>query len=289
MLQLVIGLPKAGKTTFLAALWYLAESQTVPGSLILERLSDDCRHLNEIKDDWLHLRTARRTNLSGEQHVSMLLKDTETGREGELIFPDLSGETFEKQWADRAWPRSYGDIVRQANSVLLFVHPSHIVKPFTIAQADRLLEAAGEARADTVEAGDSQRQEWHPDKAPTQIKLVDILQITEPQLCSPRPIRLALIVSAWDCVLRHENIGPEQWVSRELPMLHQYLLSNRDLYQTRFYGVSAQGGDFDDAVDRRSLESTSEASERVIIVGSHCSAHDISEPVRWTAGLSASD
>jgi hypothetical protein len=40
-----MGLPRAGKTTFLAALWDIVETEKVAGSLILKGVEGDTRHL----------------------------------------------------------------------------------------------------------------------------------------------------------------------------------------------------------------------------------------------------
>src|SRR4051812_40467330 len=91
---LVIGLPGTGKTTFLAALWHVAESEEIPDSLRLLRISDDARHLNSIKNDWQLFRPVGRSIVAPAQHASLLVRDPVQGAEGEIVFPDLSGESF---------------------------------------------------------------------------------------------------------------------------------------------------------------------------------------------------
>ena len=49
---LMVGLPGTGKTTFLAALWHVAKSHEVPGSMRLERREGDQEYLNWIADEW---------------------------------------------------------------------------------------------------------------------------------------------------------------------------------------------------------------------------------------------
>ena len=64
--QLLIGLPETGKTTFLAALWQVVESDEVPGALRLEKLHGDREHLNKIRADWLCCSPMGRTIIAAE-------------------------------------------------------------------------------------------------------------------------------------------------------------------------------------------------------------------------------
>src|SRR5258708_2938371 len=49
---LMAGLPETGKTTFLAALWHVAKSHEVSGSMRLERREGDQEYLNNIANAW---------------------------------------------------------------------------------------------------------------------------------------------------------------------------------------------------------------------------------------------
>lgn len=49
----LIGLPSSGKTTFLAALWYLVTSKQIPTRLKFRALGHgDRKHLNAIVKQW---------------------------------------------------------------------------------------------------------------------------------------------------------------------------------------------------------------------------------------------
>ena len=290
---LSIGLPEVGKTTFLAALWHVTESQEVPGSLSLEKISDNAKHLNSIRNDWLRLEKVGRTIPGQEQPTTLWLRD-DHGVVGEVLFPDLSGESFEGAWAERHWTREYDQFVSGADSLLVFVHPETLKEPFTIAEMQRMAEAAlpdeesgaanphEEAEEPPAETGGD---EWSPLKAPTQVQLVDLLQFTEKIQRAKRPVRIAVIISAWDLVRQDYpgEAGPSRWLKNRMSYLDQYLQSNFELYRVRVYGVSAQGGDL--KKDRDALQNHVRTSERILIDGPDCSAHDISEPVRWCLGL----
>ena len=59
--QFMIGLPGAGKTTFLAALWHVIESSEIEGQLVLAKLVDgDNTYLNNIRDSWADAKALER-------------------------------------------------------------------------------------------------------------------------------------------------------------------------------------------------------------------------------------
>lgn len=291
---LAIGLPETGKTTFLAALWHVAESEEVPGSLRLQRISDDAKHLNNIKNEWLARQRVVRTYLGMEQPASFWFVDEKLGAIGELMFPDLSGESFEIAWAKRQWTKKYDDAAADADSLLLFIHPATVKEPYTIADTQKISEAAfpeEHVTQDQSKDTDSDTSlpkriaEWTPEKAPTQVQLVEILQFVEQRLRAKRPIRLAAIISAWDLVKNNPPAGvkPRQWLSKRLSYLDQYLRANFEQFTVEVYGVSAQGGDLEADCDR--LKKSSYASENIVIEGPDCAPHDISEPIRWALNL----
>jgi hypothetical protein len=317
---LVMGLPEAGKTTFLAALWHVAESEEIESSMVLDSLSDDAKHLNFIKGAWLQNSKVGRTNENSEQVVSMPLRERHGTKRGTIIFPDLSGETYRRQWTDRYWTQEYADLAERAVGAILFIHPNQIVAPITLAQGHQVLEAADPGAAAEVATAvralfEKEEQDeisdhdpspgnldesvavgsgisantWSPDKATPQVQIVELLQFLARRSLTNRPIRLAVVVSAWDLV---EDISTgvvigdsAAWIQSKAPLLHQYLTCNGDQFQSVFYALSAQGGDTKDSDSRNRWRNTAIKSERVVIAGPECVAHDITEPVRRVLGL----
>jgi len=290
---LAIGLPEAGKTTFLAALWHVTEREEVPSSLRLEKISDNAKHLNSIKNDWLSFTKVVRTVPGQEQSATLWLRD-EVGTIGEVVFPDLSGESFQGAWEERHWTNEYDQLVASAEALLLFVHPGTLKEPYTIAEMQRIAEAAFpevavEAPVEGAEHDDKETlgktEEWDPEKSPTQVQLVELLQFVDERGKSKRPIRLAVIVSAWDLVKNDYpgETGARTWLEKRTSYLDQYLKTNFEQFTVRVYGVSAQGGDL--KTDRDLLLNFNHASDRILIEGPDCRPHDISEPVRWCLGL----
>ena len=242
---LLMGLPGTGKTSFLAALWYMVNQSEIPCALFLDRYDGDVTYLNLIRTAWLEHKPVPRNPLDSEKLVSMLLKQRASSALVELTFPDLSGESFRLQWAKRQMTSQYDQRLRNANGAILFVHPQTISKPHRIDTADALVAAIGDALGvegeTTTEAASAVTKPWDIEKAPTQVQLVELLQFISGREYFQPPFRLAIIVSAWDLVA-HLWGSAREWISHELPLLHEFLDSNEDEFQVEVYGVSAQGG-----------------------------------------------
>lgn len=242
---LLIGLPSTGKTSFLAALWYMVNQSEIECALTLDRLDGDSRYLYQIRDAWLEHKPVPRNPLDSEKAVSMILKRRDSSASVDLTIPDLSGESFRLQWAKRQFTTQYDQRLREANGAILFVHPESVSKPHRIDTLNALVTAMADAVAAPQETEEENPQgaskPWDIEKAPTQVQLVELLQFISGRDYFHPPFRLAIIVSAWDLVSHMwKNAG--DWVSSELPLLREFLDSNKGSFEVEFYGVSAQGG-----------------------------------------------
>lgn len=269
----IIGLPATGKTSFLAALWYLVQHSEVEHRLTLERMEGDSRHLNQISSLWASFEVVPRTPTGSERTVSMVLNDTVTKKTITLTFPDLSGESFISQWVERHFTVSYDEFLKESVGGVLFISPLNYRKPVRIASAIPLLKEMGAAN----EEDDDSSVAWDPVQAPTQVQLVELLQFIADREYFQPPFRLALVISAWD-QLKGLLSSPTKWLADEMPFLFQFLESNRRLFDFIVYGVSAQGGDYKD-VDQLTVM---DPSERIFIAGDGVkNPHDLTEPLTW--------
>ena len=271
----MIGLPAAGKTSFLAALWYLVQHRQVDRRLEVKDFKGDMKYLNQIADSWAEFSPLPRTNPSSEQTVSMFLKDTVTNNSLTLTVPDLSGETFLSQLVGRQFTASYDKFLQDSLGAMLFVSSLDYRKPARINTAKPLIEEIG--AVPTRDDDNNSLVAWDPEKMPTQVQLVELLQFITDRPYFKSPFRVALIISAWDSLLT-ENTTPAKWLEEELPLLAQFLESNRRLFDYTIYGVSAQGGDYKD-VDKLTRISP---SERILVAGTDVkNDHDLTEPLIW--------
>src|SRR6185295_3514907 len=84
---------------------------------------------------------------------------------------------------------------------------------------------------------------WNAEKSPTQVQLIELLQVIGSRETFKAPFRLAFVVSAFD-LAAGSGLSPAELVERELPMLMQFLDANGHMFECNYYGISAQGGEY---------------------------------------------
>lgn len=292
---LAVGLPLSGKTTFLAALATVLESGEVATKLRLHRLGQEDRWINSIRRNWSDCKVVPRNPVATHENVELQLEETASSRRLTLRFPDLNGETFRDQWITRTTTVEFRDLADRASGLLLFIHPERVVEPLQIRDEQELLAVLG-CGADVSEAEQNSgratgigkavaeqptnEREWDPTKAPTQVQLVDVLQHLLPLGSDAVLKRVTVIVSAWD-LLREIGQSPQEWLTARLPLLAQYLHSTVGGEGLRVFGVSATGGNLENAEDRARLLQL-DRCDRIEVVGDGVTnSHDITEPMRW--------
>jgi len=272
----IIGLPRSGKTTFLAALWHLLDGGETETQLVIDRLVGDHTYLNAIVESWRRCDEVPRTSRAMIPDITMHLKHKQTGQPVALAFQDLSGESFEDQLASRRCSQNYVDLHSRAGGILLFINVDR-------GQDGMTMHDIGPAIAGDDASLTSDAREWSPDVVPEQVKLVELLQCLQRAPFYRRRRRLVVALSAWD-VIPQGGPSPTEWLAREMPLLDQFIRANRQSFEARIYGISAQGGDFKS--ERRSELLHSVPSSRVECHGHDAAIHDISAPLVW---LSASE
>lgn len=272
---LLVGLETTGKSTYLAALWHCVESPSADTALYAPRLQDDREYLNRIRDSWLACKEVGRTSVrGGETHAAMLLEERQTQKRVRLFLPDLSGEAFHLQWAARTARREYVEYAKRVHGLLVFLHPLFHKTTARIEPGTPPSEVGNPPKEDDTN--------WDPASASTQVQTVDLLQMILSIRHPCRPLPTALVVSAWDKV---DGLTPHEWMSREAPLLDQFLSARRDVFDYSVFGVSAQGGDLDTDAER--LASIQNPHDRIRVVQDDQESSDITIPVAWTLEKSA--
>jgi hypothetical protein len=282
---MVFGIQHSGKTTFAAALWHLVDSEEIPTALIKGKHIGDFSYLQEISGSWAEGYEVERTKSQQVENIRVNLFHAASGDEMTLEFDDLSGETFEQAFATRYCPEKFVELVKSAEGMLLFLSASrNNDDSVTILDVFDAEEDATQPAADP--------NHWEPEKAPLQVQLVDLLQCLQRPPFEAKPMKVALVVSAWD-LAPHGGSDAESWLKDRYPLLLQYLQSSEGVLDLRVYGVSAQGGRLSKKIagpgpDREKLLSIVPASKRIQIVGPEVAEHDITRPLLWLAGLNSS-
>ncbi len=111
------------------------------------------------------------------------------------------------------------------------------------------------------------------------MKLVELLQFALER--TTRKVRVAVVLSAWDLVESKTSLAPHDYLTREMPLLGQFLDSNSDLLEHAVFGVSAQGGDITVAKEKQALLDLDDALKRIKVRHGGVRSQDITKPIAW--------
>ncbi|WP_156818836.1 TRAFAC clade GTPase domain-containing protein [Sphingomonas sp. Mn802worker] len=275
----IVGLPASGKTTYLAALWHMVREPGANTNLHFTSLkTSNYEHLNTLAKLWRSGKIQQRTQTSGLRTVIMTLGNAE-GREVEISFPDIPGEDFSDMWEKREVDESVRKTL-SARDIVLIVNGDTIKLPAWVAERNKMTQDAG------LPIIDNEPVDWSPNFSPTQVKLVALLQFLMSETLNVGPRRVAILISAWDKV-EGEQLSPTEIMSTKLPLLFQYLQSGRDPWDWEVWGVSAQGGDYEDPEKDQhfavtdALRDLDRPSDRIKIVRDAAVTSDITLPLAW--------
>lgn len=288
-----VGLPKSGKTTFLAALWHLIESREIETKLILDKLEGDQSHLTALAESWRGAVQVPRTSLAKEATVRIHIKEVATSKKSVLTFPDLDGEAFESQIEQRYCKKDYFETIEGNGGIFLFVTAN---TPYELSVLE-LNELAGpDDEQETVEVNSAasygefvhegevqsvvkKNVDWTHKLMPYQVKVVELLQFLHQSPFKPAKRKMAIMISAWDVL--NPKPKPEEWLATKMPMLDQFLKTNASLFDVKIYGISALGGDITDMDTKKKLLTMSTPSERLSCVEALGESSDITNPILW--------
>ncbi len=271
---LVIGLPETGKSSFIHALDEVLKNPASEADLRSYGLARDRSYLQKEKAQFLAGEVLGRTFLpEDDTNVEMWFEDPLTGRKGELHLPDKKGEVFRDQWINRQWEQEYRNSLSEISGALLFV------------RAD--LKSRNDERigilATDVGATNTPAKAWDMKEASAQVQVVDILQFISEHSRVRKPLRIAVMISAWDTVGRSGDLRPKeplQFLRTEWALLFQYLSANPESFTMKAYGVSAYGGPpgaLGDLLDDAPHERASLTEEKT-------KNNKLTIPLRWLLG-----
>jgi hypothetical protein len=283
---LLLGLPGSGKTTFVAALWYLLQQDDLEKDLSLHGWPDVRDYLNTIAGKWTRFTPVGRNLLTeGIKKIQICLENGDDLVD--LHVPDVSGESWEVLWESRSCPKDFAALAKDAYGTILFVHADNLRQPVDIltvarqAACDEPVKAVEPTEIDVEESEKpTEPPVWNPKESPTQVILVDLLQsiFSSPDFGGERP--LALVVSAWDKVA---DMGqtPEEFISSALPLLYQYLQYGCHYHSFKVFGISAQGGDLTQLDDLKRLQAQNNPVDRILVDDGNTKTHDLTKPIAW--------
>ncbi|MBN1063621.1 TRAFAC clade GTPase domain-containing protein [Clostridium botulinum] len=271
----IIGMPEAGKTTFLAALWYCLTNSN-KNRLRFKKSNTNLNYLSKICEDWAQVKTIPRTKQGFEELDITLVLEDDNRKEIELTFPDLSGETFQSQYNNREMTSELAKYIISSSEIILFINP------MTVNETNLIAEIPRQIRGDK-ENSNIQNNEVNT-RVPLQVELVELLQFIK-YIRNKLPIKLEVLVSAWDVIeddVNTKELKPEEYIREHLPLLWQYIVANAEFYDGVFFGISAQGGFLK---NRDKLLEIEDPCDRVFIIDNYGKrSGDITLPLCRIAG-----
>lgn len=260
----MLGLPQTGKSTFLGTLWHFVEEPTIK-EISEANIDGDRKHVQELARIVRALNEITRTYHDDNESFEV---DVAFAGQGsvKLVIPDRSGEQLQGLIERRQWPELLRDEVSAATGIMLFVNPDVLSPPL------ELHVAPG------VAAQETERSDYTNKEACTSAQLIDGLENVVEAMSDRWPLRVAVVISAFDCV---GDMTPHEWIEKRLPAIASLLESDPARIEGAVFGVSAQGGRREDA---EAVLALGELHKRAWARAADGSSVAFSEPVRWTLG-----
>lgn len=281
----LVGGPDSGKSNYIFRLWMAINNGE--GLVCRDGLPDQLEYLQTGSQSLLKGEFAQHTphDVMSESVIPFKIGAEGASRSGKLIVPDCYGERWMSIFRKREWSKEWEDRIAQPCGILLFVRASsdQVIAPLDWIQCERKWG---------MQVGDGGQQEF---KTPTQVVMTDWLQFFGKAFSDrigngDRP-KIALIVSAWDCVPNdRQAAGPSVYLAQEFPLLAQFIEANEDAFDFSAFGVSIAGGDFDKepGFKERSLSQDNPLSGAYVVheLGGAAEVEkDVTIPISWIMGF----
>lgn len=263
----ILGLPAAGKTTYLAALAYSLQQTDIQTKLHWCNFTANHQYLTQMAEKWLEARIFPRTSEASQVDKLTLELQDDLENKYSVTFPDLSGEIFQRQYTDREMDNDIVELIKESDGIMLFINPADILEP------EWIPNIPAQIRSNQSEEYDDETYEGND---LTEVQLVELVQFIN-YIMDRNKINLTVIISAWDLVEpRYSN--PEKFIKERIPLLWQYLFANPDYFNTKYFAVSAQGGKIETDQDAIELiEKFENPVERIMVVNNNGEKnHDLS-------------
>lgn len=263
----ILGLPAAGKTTYLAALAYSLQQTEMQMRLHWCNFTGNHQYLTQMVEKWLEARILPRTNEALQVDKLTLELQDDLENKYSVTFPDLSGEIFQRQYTDREMDNDIVELIKESDGIMLFINPADIHEP------EWIPNIPAQIRSNQSEEYD---YEIYESNDVTEVQLVELVQFIN-YIMDGNKINLTVIISAWDLVEPHYS-NPEKFIKERIPLLWQYLFANPDYFNTKYFAVSAQGGKIEtDQEAIELIEKFENPVERIMVVNNNGEKnHDLS-------------
>lgn len=257
----MIGMPSSGKTTYLVSLCRLlvwGEQETV-WTLDKKEMPEGYENIIELMKQLNSYQILNRTLNPVPYHLQFPLFNNQQ-QQIQFVIPDLSGEVFRDLVYDRRIKYQILKQMEDADVLLFFINVATMVEEVRIGIQDKSAIKRLEEEHGISEQKEPEGAELLDEKLNNQSAVVELLQCVDHLV--KRPLKIKFIISAWDLVekeYKEQSMNPEGCIEEKLPLLYQYISSfDSRKISYEYWGVSAQGGDFEDDDEVLMLKSRNE-------------------------------
>lgn len=228
---LIAGLPAAGKSTYIAALYSIEKEGDSGHALTCVKYPDNTSYLDGLRKCWLGMKVVNRTTLVEPAGIELVMKLKDNQEELTLKIPDFKGESYSnivlnnisnelEQWCD------------ESDSILFFIRN---LQPITL--QDELPKDEKEQKEERIAQVDMELND-----IPEMIQNIIVLKYLYQKMGK---CKISVCVSAWDEIDNlEEGESVEAWIKRNFPFLFQFIETHFE--SPVYFGVSAQGVNYND-------------------------------------------
>lgn len=253
----MIGMPSSGKTTYLASLCRLLihGGQETEWKLDIKDVPEGFERVRKMIKNLNSYQIVERTQGSDFYNIELNLynQDQKCVR---FVVPDSSGEIFRDLVYDRRMPLNIINQIIKSDMLLFFINVKTMIPEKRIKLNEKSAIKKVNEKQGFLDTKCGEMEEKEQQKFNNQSALVELLHSIT--YLVPHSLKIRFVISAWDLVEKEfekDKVTPEEYIKSELPLLNQYLMYNSKTIVYDIWGVSAQGGDFDDEEDLLRLQS----------------------------------
>lgn len=269
---LLAGLPAAGKSTYLTALWAVEKDGKSGHLLSCDGLPSESSYIDGMRENWMVLKEVRRTSFAEPQEIILPMKSGRTEEKINLSLPDFKGEVFQKV-LDNVVSEKINVWCSKAEGILFMLNIG--------GSSPELLQ---EELSDTTKPKvDVEKVVMTSNDITPAIQNVLLLKFLREEI-GDCPISLCF--SCWDIVDCDAEKSVGDWVKENHPCIYNFV--NEHFSHYRYFGISAQGADYvglDETKEDELAEKTTQKERAFVFTNKK--SFDITEPIDFI--ISASD
>ena len=261
---LLAGLPSAGKSTYITALWAIEKDGKSGHLLSCDGLPSESSYIDGMRDNWMVLKEVRRTSFAEPQEIVLPMKSRRTGKKIDLALPDFKGEVFQKV-LDNVVSNDISEWCEKASGVLYMLNLGGSSPEMFQEQVSDTTKPKVELEKVVMTSGD----------ITSAIKNVLLLKYLYNEI-GDCPI--AICFSQWDIIDCEEGKDVEEWVKENHPSVYNFVAEHFSNY--RYFGLSAQGADYIELSEQQSDELAEKTTQKErAYVYTDKKSFDITEPI----------